>query len=214
MPALRSLMQDDWPLVLPRIIDHAARWHGGRAVVTSGAGGAPAARHTYAEIRERAALCALMLRRLGVRPGDRVGTLATNSHRHLEAWYGIAGAGAVCHTLNPRLFERDLEYIINHAGDVVILADPAFLPLLAALAPRLRTVRAVVALAAEGAAAAGGAGGVPLPGGRAAPRRAVLCYEALLAAERPGLPSFAWHPCRETDAAGLCYTRSVGAFFI
>jgi fatty-acyl-CoA synthase len=212
MPALRSLMQDDWPLVLPRIIDHAARWHGGRAVVTSGVGGAPAARHTYAEIRERAALCALALRRLGVRPGDRVGTLAMNSHRHLEAWYGIAGAGAVCHTLNPRLFEKDLEYIISHAGDVVILADPAFLPLLAALAPRLRAVRAVVVRADERAAAAaagGAAAAAPLPGGRAA-----LCYEALLAAERPGLPTFAWHPCRETDAAGLCYTRSAGAWFM
>lgn len=72
------------------------------------------------------------------RPGDRVATLAFNTVRHVEAWYGIMGIGAVCHTLNPRLFEDDLAYIINHAQDSIILADTTFVRLLEALHPRIR----------------------------------------------------------------------------
>ena len=80
------------------------------------------------------------------RPGDRVATLAWNTVRHLECWYGVAGAGAVCHTLNPRLFDKELTYIANHAGDSVILADACFAELLERLAPGLPSVRHVVYL--------------------------------------------------------------------
>ena len=97
-----GLMQD-WPLLVHKIIDHAALYHGDREVVTRTVEG-PITRTNYREIRARALKVAKALDRFGLRTGDRVGTLAWNTHRHLEAWYGIAGLGAVYHTLNPRLF--------------------------------------------------------------------------------------------------------------
>lgn len=93
-----------------------------------------------------------------------VATLAWNSTRHFECWYGIMGIGAVCHTLNPRLFAADLEYIINHAGDVAIMADAMFAPLLEQLLPRCPSVRHVILLSVE----------------RAMPKQSglnALCYE-------------------------------------
>ncbi|MEA2969180.1 MAG: 3-(methylthio)propionyl---CoA ligase, partial [Alphaproteobacteria bacterium] len=97
-----GLMQD-WPLLCHRIIDHAATNHAGRAIVTRSVEGA-IHETTYAEIRARALRLAQRLERDGIRLGDRVATLAWNSWRHLEAWYGIMGIGAVYHTVNPRLF--------------------------------------------------------------------------------------------------------------
>ena len=102
------------PLTTSHIIDFAARWHGEAEVVGRTCEGATVV-SSWRQVARRAKLCALALRRLGVRPGDRVATLGFNTVRHLECWYGIMGLGAVCHTLNPRLFEAELDFIINHA---------------------------------------------------------------------------------------------------
>jgi fatty-acyl-CoA synthase len=125
---MQGLMQD-WPLTVDRILDHAARWHGGREVVTRSIEG-PIVRTTWGEIHGRAKRLSNALLGLGIRPGDRVATLAWNSGRHIEAWYAIMGIGAVCHTLNPRLFADQLCYIINHAQDRIIFTDETFLPVL------------------------------------------------------------------------------------
>src|SRR5690606_17186513 len=99
---MHGLMQD-WPLTVDRILEHANNWHGNREVVTRSVEG-PVVRTTYADIFGRAKRVSNLLKSWGIKPGDRVATLAWNTGRHMEAWYGIMGIGAVCHTLNPRLF--------------------------------------------------------------------------------------------------------------
>ncbi|MEG1452735.1 AMP-binding protein, partial [Brevundimonas sp.] len=108
-----GLMQD-WPLTVDRILDHAKTWHPNREVVTRSVEG-PIVRVTYGQIHERARKVSNFLQAWGIKQGDRVATLAWNTGNHMEAWYGIMGIGAVCHTLNPRLFPEQLVYIINHA---------------------------------------------------------------------------------------------------
>ncbi|MGE5501339.1 MAG: AMP-binding protein, partial [Ignavibacteriales bacterium] len=110
---MQGLMQDV-QLTVDKILDHANNWHGHREVVTRSVEG-PIVRTTYAEIHERAKRLSNALLELGVKPGDRVATLAWNSGRHMEAWYAIMGIGAVCHTLNPRLFPEQIAWIVNHA---------------------------------------------------------------------------------------------------
>ena len=110
-----GLMQD-WPLLCHRIIDHAAIQHGNREVVSRSIEG-PIHRTNYREIRTRALKVAQRLEKEGVKLGDRVATLAWNTWRHLETWYGITGIGAVYHTINPRLFPEQIAYIANHAED-------------------------------------------------------------------------------------------------
>src|SRR5690554_5142755 len=97
----------DWPLTVDRIIDRARDWHGGREIVTRSVEG-PIVRTTYAEVHGRAKRVSNALKAWGVQPGDRVATIAWNTARHMEAWYGIMGIGAVCHTLNPRLFPEQI----------------------------------------------------------------------------------------------------------
>jgi fatty-acyl-CoA synthase len=142
--AMRGLMQD-WPLLCHRVIDHAAANHGERAVVTRSVEG-PFHATNYAGIRGRALKVAQRLERDGIRLGDRVATLAWNSWRHLEAWYGIMGIGAIYHTVNPRLFPDQIAWIINHAEDRVLMTDLTFLPLLEKIADRLETIERTVVL--------------------------------------------------------------------
>ena len=125
---MQGLMQD-WPLTVDRIIDHAGSVHGQTEIVTRSIEG-PIVRTTYATINDRARRLTTALLDLGVRPGDRVGTLAWNTASHLEAWYGVMGMGAICHTLNPRLLPSQLGWMADHAGDRVIIADACFAPLL------------------------------------------------------------------------------------
>lgn len=129
------------------------------------------------------------------RPGDRVATMAWNTHRHLETWYGIMGIGAICHTLNPRLFDADVEYIVNHAEDSLLLADISFAPKLAGLRAKLPTVTRYVFLTDE----------AHMPRSESAALGA-LCYETLVARNLPRAPSFAWPELDERAACGLCYT--------
>jgi fatty-acyl-CoA synthase len=113
-----GLMQD-WPLLCHRVLDHAALNHGERRVISRSIEG-PLHTTTYAAVRGRALRLAQRLERDGIKLGDRVATLAWNTWRHLEAWYGIMGAGAVYHTVNPRLFAEQIVWIVNHAEDRVI----------------------------------------------------------------------------------------------
>ena len=131
---LLGAMQD-WKLRVTHLIDHAAREHGPREIVSRWADGS-ITRTCWAGIRRDAMKMAQALRRLGIAPGDRVATLAMNHHRHLIAWYGSVGAGGILHTINPRLFDDQLDYIVNHAEDRVLLFDAAFAPLVERMKPR------------------------------------------------------------------------------
>ncbi len=183
-----GLMQD-WPLLCHRIIDHAAMNHAGRAIVTRSLEGA-IHETTYADIRARALRLAQRLERDGIGLGDRVATLAWNTWRHLEAWYGIMGIGAVYHTVNPRLFPDQIVWIVNHAEDRVMLADLTFIPLLEKLADKLPTIERYVVLT--------DAAHMP----QTVLRNAVP-YEEWIA-EADG--DFAWKGFDENTAAGMCYT--------
>jgi fatty-acyl-CoA synthase len=178
----------DWPLTVDKILNHAQAWHGDREVVSRSVEG-PIVRTTYAQIHERARRVSNALIGLGVQPGDRVATLAWNTGRHIEAWYGIMGIGAVCHTLNPRLFAEQLVYIINHAEDKVILTDLTFLPILAGIRDQIPGVKHIIVLSDEANL------GDQLPG--------ALAYETLIA-EASG--DAKWGGFDENTAAGLCYT--------
>jgi fatty-acyl-CoA synthase len=118
---MRGLMQS-WPLTVDRILTHASRYHGDREVVSRQASGG-ITRSNYETVRVHAQQMSHALRETGVVVGERVATLAWNSDRHLEAWYGITGIGAVCHTLNPRFHASQLAWIIRHAEDKIVLCD-------------------------------------------------------------------------------------------
>ncbi len=117
-----GLMQE-WPLLCHKILDNAARQHGRREIVSRSIEG-PIVRTNYIEVRTRALKVAQRLERDGYRLGDRIATLAWNTARHIEAWYGIMGIGAVYHTLNPRLFPEQIAWIMNHAEDQASLHRP------------------------------------------------------------------------------------------
>src|SRR4029078_2042927 len=136
--AMLGLMQD-WPLLCHRIIDHAAIYHGDRKVITRSVEG-PLPTTNYAEIRARALKVAQRLEKDGIKLGDRVATLAWNTWRHLENWYGLLGVGVVYHTVNPRLFPEQIVWIINRAGDRVMITDLTFVPLLEKIAEKLASV--------------------------------------------------------------------------
>ena len=178
----------DWDLTLDKIIDHARDWHGDREVVSRVPEG-PIVRSTYGEIHARAKRLSNALASLGVELGDRVATLAWNTGRHLEAWYGIMGIGAVCHTLNPRLFAEQLEYIVNHADDRVILVDLDLVPLIQRSRHALPGVAHVIVMTDAAHMPVG------MPD--------ALCYETLLAQSDPDC---VWGGFDERTAAGLCYT--------
>ena len=183
-----SLMQD-WPLLCHRIIDHAAKFHGGRKVITRSVEG-PFHTTDYAAIRARALKVAQRLDRDGIGLGDRVATLAWNTWRHMEAWYGILGLGAIYHTVNPRLFPEQIVWIVNHAADRVMIADLTFVPLLEKLADKLPTVERYVILT--------DAAHMP----KTALKNAIA-YEDWIGAVDG---DFAWKSFDENTAAGMCYT--------
>ena len=183
-----GLMQD-WPLTVDKILDHAKNWHGAREVVTRSVEG-PIVRTTYADIHARAKRVSSVLQGWGVQVGDRIGTLAWNTGNHIETWYGIMGIGAVCHTLNPRLFPEQLVYIINHGGDRVIFVDLTFVPLLQAVLPHCPKVERVVVMTDRAHMPA-----VELPG--------LECYEDLLEGASENV---VWGDFDEQTACGLCYT--------
>ncbi len=185
---MQGLMQD-WPLRVTTIIDHAARFHGDREIVTRSIEG-PITRTTYGQVHLRARKVAQALTRLGIKEGDIVATMAWNTARHLEAWYGIMGMGAVCHTLNPRLFAEQLIYIINHAEDKVIFLDLTFVPILEGVADKLPNVKNYVIMTDRAHMPE-----TKLPN--------ALCFEEIVEAEDG---DFKWAEVDENAACGLCYT--------
>jgi len=185
-PLLGQMM--DVPLTVSSLIAHAARYHGDTQIVSRRIEGGMH-RYTYRECETRAKQLAQALIVLGVAPGERVGTLAWNGYRHLEAYFGVTGFGAVCHTINPRLFPEQIAYIINHAQDRYVLFDITFAPLVDALAPQCPGVRGWIALTDESH--------------RPAMRTPVLCYETLIDAQDG---HYAWPQLDERSASNLCYT--------
>jgi fatty-acyl-CoA synthase len=177
------------PLSITAIMRHAERVHGGREIVSVTAD-APRHRYTYRDAFRRVRRLANALRALGVEAGDRIGTLAWNDYRHFELYYGASCYGAICHTINPRLFPEHIAYIINHAADRYLFADVAFVPLLEQLAPELRAVEGVIVLTGDARTPA-----TRLP--------EALSYEALIA-DQPD--TFDWPQLDERTASALCYT--------
>jgi acyl-CoA synthetase (AMP-forming)/AMP-acid ligase II len=139
-----GLMQD-WPLLWHRIIEHAAAIHGHQVVVTRSVEGS-IHRTNYKEIHERALKVSQALDRAGMKLGDRIATIAWNTWRHLECWYGIMGIGAICHTVNPRLFPEQIAWIVNHAQDRIVITDVTFVPLLEQVAAKMPSVERFVVL--------------------------------------------------------------------
>ncbi len=136
-----GLMQD-WPLLVHRILDHASRYHGTQEIVSRTVEG-PIHRYTYKDCSLRSrALADSARKKLGLKAGDIIATMAWNGYRHMEIWYGLMGLGAVVHTLNPRLFTEQLEYIVNHAEDQYIFLDLSFVAQIEALQTACRRSRA------------------------------------------------------------------------
>ncbi|MBU6445342.1 MAG: long-chain-fatty-acid--CoA ligase [Alphaproteobacteria bacterium] len=183
-----GLMQD-WPLLVHKLIDHAALNHGSREIVTRSVEG-PIVRATYGQIAARARRVAAALDRFGVRPGERVATLAWNTAQHLESWYGIAGLGAVYHTLNPRLFPEQIAWIANHAEDKVLFFDLSFAGIVEQIAPQVPSIKLFVALTDR----------AHLPEAKIPD---LVAYEDFIAAVDDG---FTWRTFDENTACGLCYT--------
>jgi acyl-CoA synthetase (AMP-forming)/AMP-acid ligase II len=136
---MQGLMMDR-PLLVSGLIEHADRFHGATEIVSKTVEGA-VHRYAYRDAHSRARRVARALKSLGVGLHDRVGTLAWNSYRHFEIYYGVAGSGAVIHTINPRLFPEQIVYIANHAEDKVVFYDTTFQPLVDKLRPQVKTVR-------------------------------------------------------------------------
>src|SRR6516225_12153520 len=143
------------PLLISAILDHAATYHRDTEIVSRTVEGA-IHRYTYAEAECRSKRLARALLRLGIKPGERIATLAWNTFRHFELYYGISGIGAVCHTINPRLFDDQIIYIINHAADRLLFVDTSFLPLVERLAPRFPRDCRIVLMTEESAEPATG----------------------------------------------------------
>ena len=179
----------DWPLLVTKMLEHAELNHADRELVSMLPEGGQI-RTNYREVAKRSRQLSQAITRLGVKFGDRVGTLAWNTHRHMECWYGISGIGAVAHTINPRLFAEQIVYIMNHAEDKILFLDVTFVPLIEKLAEHLTTVEHFIIMV--------GADHMPETG-----LKNVHCYETLLAAEDGVLN---WPEFDENTACGLCYT--------
>ena len=180
----------DAPLLITDLIRHADRHHGETEIVSKTVEGG-IHRYNYREAHKRSRRLANALAALGVKPSDRVATLAWNGFRHFEVYYAVAGSGAVVHTINPRLFPDQIAYIANHAEDKFVFFDLTFLPLVERLAPQFKTVKGFVLMSDA----------AHMPKQSSIPN--LLCYETLLAVQND---RFEWPQLDERTAACLCYT--------
>lgn len=183
-----GLMQQ-WPLLCHKIIDYAAQQHGDREIVTRSVEG-PITRTNYRSVRERALKVAQALDRDGFKEGDRIATLAWNSARHMECWYGIMGVGGVYHTLNPRLFPEQIAWIMNHAEDCAIFVDLTFLPIVEAIADKVGSLKKIIVLTDD----------AHLP---RESKLDLVAYESWIDSVDG---NFEWKQLDENAAAGMCYT--------
>jgi fatty-acyl-CoA synthase len=178
------------PLLVSTLLAHAERHHGGQEIVSRRVEG-DIHRTTYRELARRARCLANALAARGIALGDRVGTLAWNGYRHMELYYAVSGSGAVLHTLNPRLHPDQLAWIVNHAEDRVLFFDLSFLPLVEAIADRVKSVQAFVLMTDR----------AHMPANSSVP--GLLCYEELVDGHDD---AFAWPDFDENTASSLCYT--------
>lgn len=183
-----GLMQE-WPLLCHKILDHAAIYHGEREVVSRSIEG-PIHRTNYSSVQKRALQISKRLEMDGIQMGDRVATMAWNTWRHLESWYGILGIGAVYHTLNPRLFADQLIWIMNDAEDRFLFVDLTFVGLIEKIADKIPSLEKVIVLTDQ----------AHMPETTLA--NAVPFEEWLSEADQ----DFAWREFDERTAAGMCYT--------
>ena len=170
----------DFELRVPRLLDHAARENGKREIVTRWADGRET-RSDWAGVARDSKKLAQALERLGVKPGDRVATLAMNHGSHLVAWYGTIGMGGVVHTINPRLFDEQLVYIANHAEDRVLIYDKLFQPIIDRLKSEWTSIKHYICFDGDGPNS----------------------FDALIAAETG---EYAWVEGDEREPCMLCYT--------
>ena len=183
-----SMMQQQ--LLISSLLTHAERHHGDQQVVSRRVEG-DIHRYTYRELAARARRMANAVAALGVKFGGRVATLAWNGYRHMELYYAVSGSGAVLHTLNPRLHPDQVVWIADHAEDEVLFFDLSFLPLIEAVAGRVKTIKAFVAMTDRSR----------MPASTSIPN--LLCYEDLVAAQSD---VFQWPVFDENTASSLCYT--------
>jgi 3-(methylthio)propionyl---CoA ligase len=185
---MRGLMMDR-PLLIGALIRYAAEYHGDTEIVTRTTEG-PIHRYNYVEAERRAKQLAKAMMRLGVAMGDRVATIAWNNHRHFELYFAVSGIGAVCHTINPRLFADQLRYIVNHADDKLLFLDLTFVPIAEKMAAEWPGVRHYVIMTDR----------AHMP---QTSLKGVLCYEDLIEGETTALD---WPEFDENTASSLCYT--------
>jgi fatty-acyl-CoA synthase len=185
-----GLMQDT-PLLISGLLDYAERWHPYTEVVSKHAGGAEY-RYGYGDAALRARRLADALRRAGARPGDRVATLAMNHHRHFELYFAVSGIGSILHTVNPRLFETQIEYVVRHGGSRILFVDPQFLPAAARLVERIPELKTTIVLA--------GSDDTAITQARAL---RFIDYETFLSTGTENVP---WPVLDERSASTLCYT--------
>ncbi len=185
---MQGLMQQH-QLLLSGLLDHAATFHGEREIVSHMVDGSTH-RGNWRAVQQRAKRLANALTTLGVQAGDRVATLAWNTHRHMELYFGVSGMQAILHTVNPRLFPEQIVYILNHAEDGYVFFDTSFAELLAGLAPQLLHAKGFVAMCSRDQMPK-----VALPN--------LMCYEDLL---EVASPDYTWPSFDENTASSLCYT--------
>ncbi|MEJ8847710.1 3-(methylthio)propionyl-CoA ligase [Variovorax rhizosphaerae] len=186
---MNGLMMDQ-PLLISSLLTHAERHHGDQEIVSRRVEG-DVHRTTYRELAQRSRRMANALAARGIEMGDRVATLAWNGYRHMELYYAASGSGAVLHTLNPRLHPDQVVWIADHAEDQILFFDLTFLPLIEAIASRVKTIRAFVAMTDR----------AHMPAHSKVPN--LLCYEELMADHSP---DFHWPVFDEKAASSLCYT--------
>lgn len=181
----------DFDLTLDRFLTHAAKWHPQAGVVTASSG-RESRRIGYAELEQRCRKVSAALQRLGVSKGDRVATLAWNTQAHFEAWYGLMGMGAVCHTLNPRLTAAQLGDMAAQSGARLLIVDAGLLSGAVQIAKAAPGIRGILVIDPEAPLAEEAVAGVP-----------VMLLEELLEAATPDV---VWGAFPETSPCGLCFT--------
>ena len=179
----------EFPLIVGNILDHAARYHPNREIISRTIEG-PIIKTNWLNIRNKALKLSKALIKLGIKEGDVIGVMAWNTSRHLEVVYGVPGAGAVNHTLNPRLFSEQLIYIINHAEDKILMVDLDLIPVIEPIIKKCTKIRHLIVMTDK----------KNMPSTKI---KNVLCYEEILEQEDTDMD---WIKRSEYDACGICYT--------
>ena len=184
-----GLMQNH-PLLISSLIDFAARHHQDAQVVSRRVEG-DIHRYTWADVQKRAKQVANGLDALGLKAGERVGTLAWNGYRHLELYFGVSGSQRVLHTINPRLLPEQIAWIVNHAEDQILCFETSFLPIVQGIHAHCKTVKHWIALCDED----------KLPKDTGIPN--LMSYEAWIGKQST---DYTWPVFDENTASSMCYT--------